>query len=857
MAPFPQLHYTSAAPGADGSGFRFTAVSPGVDPALLRQVEPLLGYEPPRDAPARPSERELAAFPVAFGFTRLTDGTGLLSRTVYTGADYSGRYGNFHAHALLLPPDGGLPGRMLPVEAWGSADWRSATAGDAAPPPSAGPRPGGRFGRRALTGFAWRHGERLAPFLADVRRLFAAEPGPPLVIVESGSEEVARWVALACGALPHALAARLTFLTYTHRPYLAEQQIVGVFPDADFGFTPSDLLHQYRVHHCVGGPSSPARQDPWAAVAARVWLAGRPDLFVRAGARSADAGDPFEDGTLAALALGAGITLDGAGRSAAVRWASGRAHQEEAPFWQAFLGTLLAEDPANPEPPAAPEALLGLLDALAVHRPREVTEPLARFLVRRSVTGSPPGPVPAAGRTRLGPEARRELGRELGAALCAELGAAALPMARGLALLRLAEELGVDAAPAVPALSARVVGHLLADAGDPPAAEVAAALAGPGRAALRQAVFDRLNDAATGDDPRPVVRVLAALLPYGEGDELSGRPHLRLAAAAGRAGGGDEGPALLRRLLREAGPGAAAEPSLLATAYRLAWTARRPSAADARALLAGTPDPLLTASGLDRDLVAGALEAAPDDPDAPGLAAELLRRLPEGTGSPAARERAALRLLCHAEEVRSGRAGPGFTAYAVALLPLAEPLEEGVGRRLGRALAARLLGGPVAEGDRLAGVPLEELGQLARAGDGPLLTAYEEEATGPVLRARLRDDPHGPAACFVAWNSHAGASPGWDALRHRLLEDVLRPAVRRLPDDALAAVEDRVSAADAGWADAWRRWRRPGFVRRWGRLRGGGRGPSGSAGDGHRSPPGNWTNLAPDSTELPDERDHP
>ncbi|MCZ9345396.1 hypothetical protein NGM37_47420, partial [Streptomyces sp. TRM76130] len=38
-----QLHYTSAPPGPDGSGFRFTAVGPGVPQALLREAEQLIG----------------------------------------------------------------------------------------------------------------------------------------------------------------------------------------------------------------------------------------------------------------------------------------------------------------------------------------------------------------------------------------------------------------------------------------------------------------------------------------------------------------------------------------------------------------------------------------------------------------------------------------------------------------------------------------------------------------------------------------------------------------------------------------------------------------------------------------------
>ncbi|MER7910092.1 hypothetical protein ABTY23_10085, partial [Streptomyces sp. NPDC096068] len=91
----PQMHYTSAPPGPDGSGFRFTAVTPGVPASVLREAEQLIGYEPPRDAPSRPTPDDLALFPEMFSHTRLSDGSGLLSRTVYTGADYSGRWGNF------------------------------------------------------------------------------------------------------------------------------------------------------------------------------------------------------------------------------------------------------------------------------------------------------------------------------------------------------------------------------------------------------------------------------------------------------------------------------------------------------------------------------------------------------------------------------------------------------------------------------------------------------------------------------------------------------------------------------------------------------------------------------------------
>lgn len=169
-------------------------------------------------------------------------------------------------------------------------------------PPLAAVSPGDRIGRQQLTAFARRRAERLAPFLSDVRRLFEDARAPTLVMVEEGAEEVALWVALACAALPPAYAPTLTFTTYTRRPYLAEQQIVGVLADAEFGYASADLGHQFRFHHCLGGTSSEPRTAPWAAVAARVWLAGRPDLLVRA---AADA--PFDAEVLASRALYEGI----------------------------------------------------------------------------------------------------------------------------------------------------------------------------------------------------------------------------------------------------------------------------------------------------------------------------------------------------------------------------------------------------------------------------------------------------------------------------------------------------------------------------------------------------------------------
>ena len=53
---FQQLHYTSCQDGPAGySGFQFSATTPGTAPAVLREVEELIVYQPPAWLLASPS----------------------------------------------------------------------------------------------------------------------------------------------------------------------------------------------------------------------------------------------------------------------------------------------------------------------------------------------------------------------------------------------------------------------------------------------------------------------------------------------------------------------------------------------------------------------------------------------------------------------------------------------------------------------------------------------------------------------------------------------------------------------------------------------------------------------------------
>ncbi|GAA2719170.1 MULTISPECIES: GTPase-associated protein 1-related protein [Streptomyces] len=785
-----QLHYTSTATtSADGSGFRFTAASPELPITLLGEAEHLIGYEPPADAPECPSSEELAAFPVAFSHNRLSDGSRLLCRTVRTGPGRVGRHGNFHAHAVRLPEGGGLPGGLLPIEAWESPSWSDRTPDGGVPEPLTAVVPARLIDKKGLLDFVRARAERLEPFLTDVRTLFRTPDAQQILVVERDSTAIAHWIAVASAVLPRDLADRLTFTTYTRHPMLARQQIVGIFPDARFEFVSAAAQHRYRVHDCTGGPSSPARaeRDLWAAVAARIWLAGRPALFAEATRRTAapafgaGRGAAEEADRLAALAAREGIPLDSNGRTAAARWA--RTHKPGDSLDTTVRTRLLATVAAGgtERTPEEWTVLASLADELCAPGTRTAVAPLKRDL-------------------------RTELQR------AAETSDT--PLVRFLTLLRLAEALRVDHSPVMPVLTARLTTALLNEA-SPDHKVVRAAIDAHPR--LRTAVLDSLDHTAATDDPRPIARLLAAELP---GADLAGRPHLSMAAAMAAAlppyagpGGADDPeedrPALLHVLMKTAGPDHQDAPSVLRTAFRLVWGDAPLTTTEADALLDGIPPGAHHAAGLEEPFMRAALTSGPHDPVAPALAGKLLRGALAGGAELDPRRRAALLLLEQAGALARGEAVPGCTARVVALRRQARPLEAGIDERLCDALARHLLSmdPPPAP---------TELPDLVHSEDEHLLAAYADEARGERVRELLHRTPTYAAVCFVAWHTAPDLSPVWDEIRTDLLSGVLRPEVRRMTTEEIEEIRRCLRQVGGQWAEIFHEWDRFGVLGRLG-----------------------------------------
>ncbi|GAA3228771.1 hypothetical protein [Actinocorallia longicatena] len=258
-----QFHYTSAR-SATRSGFQFTAVSPDPPPGAEADISPYLGYRPPPDAPPSPSDAELADLPVALGYD-VVNGRALLVRSRYLGKDYSGRFGNFLAHAVLADP-AELEG-YRPIEFWQAPFWHEAPA--ASLPALHDPLPGDAFDPDSL-------GHWLAalpdPYPLLTTLLDALTTGQErIILVSPDAGEIARWIAVLSYSLPVTAAAALSFTTYSADPVASPHRLVGTTPD-----TWASLRTDHPRHVLPPGRSGETRPGtgeggPFARAVAACW----------------------------------------------------------------------------------------------------------------------------------------------------------------------------------------------------------------------------------------------------------------------------------------------------------------------------------------------------------------------------------------------------------------------------------------------------------------------------------------------------------------------------------------------------------------------------------------------------------
>ncbi|WP_067800015.1 GAP1-N2 domain-containing protein [Actinomadura formosensis] len=314
-----QLHYTSARRGPTGrAGFQFVAETPGLPDGVRAGVTPYLAYRPPPDAPLSPDDRELALFPVSLLYDRV-DGRPLLLRCRYLGRDYSGRYGNFFAHAVVAEPEE-LEG-LRPAELWHAAHWTPSPATRSVLDPLDELTPGAALDPEALAAWLAVSGPGdpyalLAQLVDAVAGVLGRGHGR-VVLVADDVELIARWIAVVSYSLPVEAAARLSFVTYTADPDGAAQRLVGTTP-AIWAAAQHHASHAsaFDLHR---GPAG-GRASRFARTVADCWRAA--DLGgLDALGELAPPDDPAREGAAALLALcrgDASVTAGEEGAAAAL-----------------------------------------------------------------------------------------------------------------------------------------------------------------------------------------------------------------------------------------------------------------------------------------------------------------------------------------------------------------------------------------------------------------------------------------------------------------------------------------------------------------------------------------------------------
>ena len=379
---FQQLYYTSCENGLGGyGGYQFNAITPGVSAAVMREVEDRTVYEPPAWLLADPSPDEPEAYPVAFSHgTSEATGAAITAQVVFTGTDYSGRPGNYFAHALVTSTPEQDFGQLLPVELWGAELWHTSPVDGPELPPLPGPPPPGAIDRPGVQAFLDARGADgvLPELLTAVGRAMAGDR-PVLVASHDVSENI-WWIAAVSYLLGEQLGHRLTFTTYSHRPGYSRYHLTGILPET----LPPGADSSFQLFDLATGQAPGGGVHPLAAILASTGVMAAPGLWQQAMAFASGAEEGLDD-WLAPVAAAAGLLgrgLSPAETDAVAGWLLGAAGWMPAQLADVVLGVALAQ----PDGTLADQRLLDLL-ALALRLPGQAqVERLELLLADRAVT---------------------------------------------------------------------------------------------------------------------------------------------------------------------------------------------------------------------------------------------------------------------------------------------------------------------------------------------------------------------------------------------------------------------------------------------------------------------------------------
>ncbi|MBB5807949.1 hypothetical protein F4560_007717 [Saccharothrix ecbatanensis] len=278
-----QLHYTSCEDGLEGiQGFQVSAMTPGAPRPLTELAVRASAYEVGPGLVGRLDDRDLSGFPIAFGYVASGDGAALF-QSRYAGADFTGRMGNYFAHALLFDDVRRELGDVLPIDLWRSPAWTHTRVAGTALPELTSLAPGDETDPDGTRRFLGRRGATAAleRVLGATQRALVSGRGR-VVLVVPDDRSAALWLAATCRSLPRPLGLRVSFTTYTARPEESTALVSCTTPDVrlpTYGdFTAIDLTtDQPRDADSTRYASALAQLWDRDAVADALALAARAD----------------------------------------------------------------------------------------------------------------------------------------------------------------------------------------------------------------------------------------------------------------------------------------------------------------------------------------------------------------------------------------------------------------------------------------------------------------------------------------------------------------------------------------------------------------------------------------------------
>jgi hypothetical protein len=379
---FQQLYYTSCDNGLGGyGGYQFNAITPGVSAAVMREVEDRTVYEPPSWLQSDPRPDEPEAYPIAFSHgTSEATGAAITAQVVFTGTDYSGRPGNYFAHALVTGTPEQDFGPLLPVELWGAELWHTSPVDGTELPELPGPPPPGAIDRPGVQAFLDARGaDGVLPELLTAAGRAMAGDRPVLVASHDVSENI-WWIAAISYLLGEHLGHRMTFTTYSHRPGYSRYHLTGILPET----LPPSADSSFQLFDLAAGQTPGGGLHPLAAILASTGVMAAPGLWQQAMVFASGAEEGLDD-WLAPVAAAAGLLgrgLSPAETDAVAGWLLGAAGWMPVQLADVVLGVALAQ----PDGTLADQRLLDLLDlAWRLPAPARV-ERLELLLAGRAVT---------------------------------------------------------------------------------------------------------------------------------------------------------------------------------------------------------------------------------------------------------------------------------------------------------------------------------------------------------------------------------------------------------------------------------------------------------------------------------------